>query len=452
MQKQIDSIGELVEVTITGLDGDLRGTAPWEGLTLHVEGGTPGDLLKVRIESISRHHPLAYGSIEEVLEWGEAFVSPPCPRAAPIRGRCGGCPGMHIVPSVQDKARREHVEAELKGLGLSPAVALRWHESEERLGYRNRSNYAVTRRRDGDVILGSFAPRSRKVVSMKGCLVARPVIAEVQEMLRKMIGYREIPTDNSPEALRWISLRASEGDKVVVELVTTVEEPLWLEHFAHGLMKIKQIRGVVVSIHDDETNTIRDSEPRVVGGEGTVRDTFGAISVDIVPGAFAQLNSAVASEMYLRAAELVDGPGVVWDLYGGLGGLGLNVAHRHQGSRVFGADAVEASISAANDAAAKYELDAHYEVANLKRALPENWPAPDTIIVNPPRKGLDTVVLEGISKTEAKTLLYMSCDPRSFARDLAKLIAAGWKAEPVDVYDMLPQTARVELLAKLVRD
>ncbi|MFU8805255.1 MAG: 23S rRNA (uracil(1939)-C(5))-methyltransferase RlmD [Bradymonadaceae bacterium] len=448
MQKAIDLIGEVITTTITGLDESFRGTCEFEGLTLYVEGGTPGDRLDVRIDSVSRHHPMAYGTIEEAHEWGESVLSPPCPRAAPIRGRCGGCPGMHLKPEVQDRVRREHVEATLEGLSED----IRWHETENRLGYRNRSNYAVTRRRDGDVILGSFAPRSRKIVSMKGCLVARPIIAEVQEILRRMIFSREIPTNDSEGALRWLSLRASDTDQVVIELVTTDEEPLWLEHFAHALMKIRPVKGVAVSFHDDDTNAIRDSIPRTIAGDATIRETFGAIRVDVPPGAFAQLNTEVASEMYLNAAELVDGPGVVWDLYGGLGGLGLNVALRHPGTKVYGADSVAESIEEANNAAARHELDADYRVVNLKKDFPADWPTPDTVIVNPPRRGLDKNVIKNLSSSPAKSIIYMSCDVSSFAKDVKKLAAAGWRLGPVEVYDMLPQTAHVEILAQILKE
>jgi 23S rRNA (uracil1939-C5)-methyltransferase len=447
MNEHVEAIGATVEVTMTGLDDQLRGTALWQDLTLHVEGGTPGDTLLVRIDSISRHHPLAYGSIVEVIARGEAFVEPPCSRAAPVRGRCGGCPGMHLSEAAQDAARKAMVEASLEGLEASVV----WHASPGRLGYRNRTNLAVTRRRDGDVILGSFAPRSHTVVSMKDCIVVRPVLAQVQEIVRKMITSRELPADDQREALRWVVLRVSEADRVVVELVASRPNPSWAEELAFALMKVKPVRGVALSVTDPKTNAIRDTVPTTLAGDATIRDTFGALTFDIPPGAFTQLNTDVASVMYLRAAELVDNAGIIWDLYGGLGGLGLNVAHHHKGSRVFGADSFGPSIDEANRVAEHHGFDAQYEVIDLGVEFPRDWPAPDTIIVNPPRKGLSDVVLEGLVKVSAPALVYMSCDPKSFARDAARLIAAGYAVETVEVYDMLPQTARVELLARLVK-
>ncbi|MBA2661985.1 MAG: 23S rRNA (uracil(1939)-C(5))-methyltransferase RlmD [Bradymonadaceae bacterium] len=439
---------DIIKATITGLDSELRGTFVLEEHTVSVGGACVGDHVEVEISSVSRHHARAFAHLRNALRRSEEFVWPPCPQAAPLRGQCGGCGAMHLSASVQDQARRAHVQALLAELGVENVA---WIAAPEHLGYRNRSNYVVAKGRGESVVLGSYAPRGREVASMAGCLIVRPAISRVEASMRAVLERYEVTCEAQPQALRWVTLRASARGEVVVELVVRSAGAHWLEAIAADLMAIDGVQGIAVSVNDEATNAIRVGESHTLAGQTTLFERVGRVELEIPAGAFAQLNTDVASQMYMRAAELVSANAVVWDLYAGLGGLGLNVAAADKGTRVFGADSVATSIEAAERSAERHDLDAHFVVADLSQDLPANWPQPGAIIVNPPRRGLDEVVLKCLETSAATQLIYMSCGPASFARDASRLFDAGWRLDVIEAYDMLPQTPHVELLARFCR-
>jgi tRNA/tmRNA/rRNA uracil-C5-methylase (TrmA/RlmC/RlmD family) len=168
--------------------------------------------------------------------------------------------------------------------------------------------------------------------------------------------------------------------------------------------------------------------------------------LDMAASSFSQLNSEMTAEIYGAVANHIVKAEVVWDLYCGLGGLGLTVAHRGKTADLYGADLAGASIDLARNAAEREGANAHFEGIDLSEPFSLNWPDPEVIIVNPPRRGLDREVLELLQESPATQLVYMSCNPRSFARDTRTLVDAGFELSQIDAYDMLPQTTHVELL------
>ncbi len=451
-------VKDILPATISGLDDELRGTFTYSDRLVVVPGTTPGDKIDVEVVSISRHHALAYGKISAVHERGDDFVTPACIRAAPLRGKCGGCQVMHLSASVQLDARKKIALDVLDALNVDHKV-LQPLESSAPFGYRNRSNYVVARSKAGNWVLGSYAPGSREVASMAGCLIVHPEITDVEQAIQQILTEEVVPVGTAPDALRWVSLRSSKAGAVVVELIVRNEQASWISYAVKEIMAIKldygKVIGVAISVNDDTTNAIRVTDSKTLAGKTTLHDKVGKVTLEIPAGAFAQLNTEVASNAYLRAAELAQSPKVVWDLYGGLDGLGLNLAAAHNDVQVFGADSSQLSSEAANRSAKTLNLKATYITADLSAAdhteWTKNWPEPDTVIVNPPRRGLDETVLSVLESSTAKTLLYMSCGPQSFTRDARRLIDAGWKLDVMEAYDMLPQTGHVELLVRFTK-
>jgi len=165
---------------------------------------------------------------------------------------------------------------------------------------------------------------------------------------------------------------------------------------------------------------------------------------------FAQLNSPVAGEMYDYARQETGHAKIVWDLYCGLGGLGLTAAHGRD-IQLFGVDAGSEVIRLANINAAKTGVAAQYQAADLSSEMPEDWPRPDVVCVNPPRRGLDSLVRDFLIRKKPAQIIYMSCSPASFARDAREFVSQGWTMNSVKACDMLPGTAHVEVIACFAR-
>lgn len=453
-------------VVIDGVDGAFRGTLARDGEVVLVPGAAPGDEVDVLVTARSRRKPEAYGMVKAVKTRGDGYRTPPCEHAAPVRGACGGCPGMHL----QAALRRETLQRETtQALGdlLGGGLKFVWHDAPEELGYRNRSNFVVGRRGGEDdeepqAFLGSFAPGSNELARMEGCLVVTPGIASVHARLEEILNNRRwnIPLGLEEQGLRWVCLREA-GGEVVVELVVADETAKYVVDFVDAVSRFEGVRGVAVSRNDEDTNAIRRGEANALAGDVVLWERYGRVKLGIPPDAFAQLNVAVASEIYEAAATFVEGAGVIWDFYSGIGALGLNAAVG-TGAKLVGLESVAEAVSRAALNAEAAGVEALFGTCDLTDAdaleaasaeLAREVGAPEAILVNPPRKGVSPALLQALTSrwTDAGRLVYMSCDATTFARDARTLATAGWKLVAVDGYEMLPQTRHVELLGCFTR-
>lgn len=440
----------MLQLTITHLDHDARGCSSHEGRAVLIPGAAPGDVVDVVITARSQHQPTDHAVIEAVITRGQAFVTPPCPHAAPLGGRCGGCPAMHLNPDAQRDLKLAIVRDALAAARIADALpAPVWRPAPQALGYRNRSHFVAARDADARPMLGAYAPRSHDVIAQQGCQIVRPAIDAAQQAIRALLDAHHVPIYPAPGGLRHVTLRADQDGRWLVDLVVTAHKPAWLDALTAAIMALPGAAGVAYSVHNQASNAIRVAASTHLAGSQTLPErlaTEPALTVELAADGFFQLHAEVAAAMYTRAAELADQPGVIWDLYCGVGGLGLTVAMRH-GARLLGAESHPDSVQRAAQHAAQHGVDAAFAVCDLAQTTPDGWPAPDLILVNPPRRGLDAPVLALACATTARQLVYMSCGPQSFARDAAALIKAGWRCDALEAHDMLPQTTHVELLS-----
>ncbi len=431
-------------MTVQGLNHEALGEVDVDGTTLLVYGAVPGDRVTVAVEAMSRQKPIAWGRVKDVMERGSGFVTPPCGRAAPVAGRCGGCPTMHMTSALQDRLKHNRVAEALEEVGIRAPVG--WHGAEAKFAYRNRGNFVPARTKKDAIVLGSYAPRSHNVVWMKGCKTVRPCIAAVTRRLEIVFSKKEIPIHPEPGALRYVTLRGSAEGEVLVEFIVNAWPVPWLDAVSAEVGAWDPVVGVSASVNESSGNAIRVAPSLRLLGRETLEEPVGALVFDMAASSFSQLNSETTAKMYQAAAESISKATVVWDLYCGFGGLGLTVANRDTSTGLYGADVAEESIDLARNAARRHGITAHFETVDLSERFTLHWPDPGVIIVNPPRRGLDETVLGLLKQSPATQIVYMSCNPKSFARDARVLADAHFNLVKVDGYDMLPQTTHVELL------
>jgi 23S rRNA (uracil1939-C5)-methyltransferase len=211
--------------------------------------------------------------------------------------------------------------------------------------------------------------------------------------------------------------------------------------------------GVSASANDHGGNVIRTAPSARLEGQYTIIEPVGPIALGLSAAGFSQLNQDVMARMYQRAAGLVEQERpVVWDLYCGVGGLGLTVAQKKDGTTLFGADSVDSAVSLANQNSQDNGVSGRFATIDLSRTAPRGWPEPDVVLLNPPRRGIDDVIKRRLTEIQPRQLIYMSCNPTSFAKDVRFLVDRGYRLDEVHAYDMLPRTAHVEVLAALVRE
>lgn len=445
----------IIEGTITALDADGIGTLVDEsGRLVSIPGTLVGDVVEYKIESISRHHARAFGRSEGIVTYGPGRVRPICPLAWPVRGRCGGCPIMHMGPELQKEFKINSVLTALTDAGIPYIKELPYTGPEKAFRYRNRCDLIVSRF-NGKCNLGAYEPRTHRVIRCTPCPVLRFPINQAIEAFTAAADHLDLPIYGEAVqtlgALRYVSFFSNSQGDVHIDIVcksAKAEAPAWLIPFAYALRDFAPIKGISYSLNDSTGNAIRVEPSTHHWGLQSLTEDIGGVKVLLNASGFTQLNTAMAATIYAQANVWLEEkkPAVAWDLYCGAGALGQVVAPSRA---LYGAESNETALEGARKVTKDAPYEAHYECIDLETNLPQNWPKPDLVIVNPPRKGLSQKLIESLKECSCD-ILYMSCNPQSFAKNVAAL-SEHYVLEHIAAFDMLPQTRHVEVLGYLAR-
>lgn len=447
--------GQSIEVAIHGLGHDGEGVGRYEGLTVFVPGGAPGDRLAVRVIEVKKSY--ARASLERVVEPSPHRVTPSCP----VVGECGGCQLQHIAYDAQLDLKRQQVVDALERVGKLTDVTV--HPTlgmEEPRSYRNKAQFPVGYRA-GRVVAGFFAPGTHRIVDIDQCEIQHPLgnqIMQEVKALARIYGVRIYDERTHTGILRHIVARVGRGTgEGMAVLVTNGREFPHGEEIAAGLMeRIPGLVSVVQNINPIQTNVILGRESRVLAGKEHITDYIGDLKFNISPVSFFQVNPAQTEVLYGTALAYagLTGKETVLDIYCGIGTISLFLAK--QAREVIGIEWVREAVADARENAERNGVsnvrfitgDAAVEVPRLA----EEGVRADVIVLDPPRKGSDEPVLEAMARVRPERIVYVSCNPASLARDLGRLQALGYRTLEVQPVDMFPQTAHVECVARLVRE
>ena len=194
-------------------------------------------------------------------------------------------------------------------------------------------------------------------------------------------------------------------------------------------------------------------ETKRIAGSKRLREQLGDLEFLISPEAFFQTNTEMAEVLYGAAVDLaaLRGSERVFDLYCGIGTIGLSLASRAR--EVVGVEIVEAAVSDAIDNARRNEItNASFFAGDIRlamRELVEQAGKPDVAVIDPPRAGLSQKIVRRIVEAAPKRIVYVSCNPTTLAPNAAQLVEAGYELQRVRPVDMFPQTPHIECVAVL---
>lgn len=415
-----------IETIVAGGDGLAR---PADQPVVFVPRSAPGD--RVKVEYTEEHRQWRRARLLEVVEPGPRRRRAPCP----YYEACGGCQIQHIEYSGQVEAKSRIIQDSLRRLGdidiEPPEVVTSPHE----LGYRNR--ITLTLKRLADRVVAGYHHREipGEIVDVEECPLAEEPVNTVWKALREAWGVGAARLPAGPE-LR-LTLRAAEGGEVglVVEGGEGHGDP-------DGL--VEEIGGLAAVWGLDA-----DGDVAWNAGKAALADRWGPYRLHVTGTAFLQVNRAVAAalETYLqRCYGPVEGRLII-DAYCGFGMRALRLAKA--GARVVGIDTDPYAIGAASVAAQESGLPVRFLRGRVEQRLSKELPA-DLVVLNPPRAGVARGVAVALTREPPDRVIYVSCDPATLARDLARL---GEVYRLVDTrgFDMFPQTAHVETVVTLQR-
>lgn len=406
----------LVEMTLDGFahGGAAVGRLP-DGRACFVAYGIPGERVRVRITEDRRRW--ARAALVEIIEPSPDRVTPPCPLFGP--GRCGGCTLQHIAPRRQAELLGTVIADQLRRIGHldvpgDGTVEVLRPNPADGLGYRNRARFAVT---NGGRLAFRKA-RSHTPIVIDDCPL---LVAPARDVLaRHASGWHGASE---------VQLQVGTDGRAAVAVATAgrpAPPPTDLPS--------------VVSGRNQPTR--RQGDPRVhhvVAGRRFVADAASFFQAS-VPAAELLVDR-------VRSWAGVSSGATVVDCYAGVGLFSAFLAA--DGAQV---TAIEASAVACADARVNCQGLA-VTVRNADLASPPTIDHPvDAVVLDPPRRGAGDEVVRWIARLAASVVVYVSCDPATFARDAATFVDCGYRLTRIVGVDQFTHTGRVELVAAFEQD
>ncbi|MCH9614150.1 MAG: 23S rRNA (uracil-C(5))-methyltransferase RlmCD [Chlamydiia bacterium] len=412
-----------MDVEIFGFGKDGEGVGELDGKRVFVHGALAGEVVHVRLTEEKKTY--AKGEAVKVKVASKDREEPICP----VFGECGGCQVMHLKYEAQLKMKRQKVLDALQRIGKIEVEVEACLRSPKELYYRNKIQLPVTK--DGRA--GLYRRGSHEIIPVDQCYIHSELGERVfKKLQRRLTG-----------ELRHVLIKSAvnTGEALVV-FITRDAPSKALKALAKELVG-DEVKGVCLSINRREGNRVLGGSFSVLAGAGVIEEKLLGLKFKVSPASFFQVNPWQAEKLYAKVVELANlsGEEVVLDAFCGVGTLSLLLAQ--QAKRVLGIECVEeAVIDARENAKVNGIENVEFECARVEEAELNQV---DIAVLNPPRKGCERSVLEAMC---AKTLIYVSCDPATLARDLRILIDLGYEVEVVIPFDMFPQTAHVETVVR----
>ena len=440
-----------LEIVDCGTDGEGIGKA--DGFTVFVKDAVIGDTVTAKIMKAKKNY--GYGRLMEILKPSPYRVDPICPSAR----QCGGCQ-LQAVSYEEQKAFKEkklrgHLEriGGFKELPMEPLIGM-----DEPYHYRNKAQFPVGRNKEGRIVTGFYAGRTHAIIENRDCALGIPQNKEVLDrVIAHMEKYNIAPYDEmtGKGLVRHIFVRYGffTGELMVCLIINGQDLPHQKE-MVEKLGEIPGMTSISLNINKKRNNVILGDKVKTIWGKEYITDKIGDISYEISPLSFFQVNPHQTWKLYSKALEYADlhGEETVWDLYCGIGTISLFLAQKAKFVR--GVEIVSAAIEDARRNARLNEIDnVEFFVGKAEEVLPreyeKNGVYADVIVVDPPRKGCDEMLLKTILKMQPKRVVYVSCDSATLARDLRFLCDNGYELKKVCGVDQFPQTVHVETVVLL---
>ncbi|MBQ3932221.1 MAG: 23S rRNA (uracil(1939)-C(5))-methyltransferase RlmD, partial [Lachnospiraceae bacterium] len=432
-----------VEITEVGSLGE--GVAKLDGYALFVKDSVRGDICQVKIMKANKS--FAYAKLLKVITPSPYRVKPRCE----VARRCGGCKIMAADYKEQLRFKTEKVYNNLTRIGGASDFE---YESiigmEEPYNYRNKAQFPIGYNDKGRLVSGFYAGRTHVIVENNKCFLGVPENEKVLTIIKKFMNEYSIkPYDeiNHTGVIRHVMIRkAFHTGEIMVCIVINGDEIMHSDILVGRLKEIPGIVSISISINKDKTNVIMGRKIVNLFGRNYIRDYIKDVEFNISPKSFFQVNPIQTEKLYEKALEYagLTGNEVVWDLYCGIGTISLFLARNAK--KVYGVEIISDAIEDAKRNAKLNNIDnTEFFVGKSEEVFVNYYKTnkdhlPDVVVVDPPRKGCERILLEKIASVNPEKIVYVSCDSATLGRDVAILEENGYKLLKACPVDMFPHT------------
>ena len=440
----------IVDIIDNGFEGE--GIAKIENFTIFIPNTIKGEKVKILIVKVLKSY--AYGKLLEIIEKSKSRVETDCETYK----RCGGCDLRHIEYGKTLEMKQNAIQS-LVNKTLKNKIKV-----EETLGmekpyfYRNKAQYPVGINKENVPVIGVFANRTHEIIPIEECLIQNKESQKVAKFVLEFIKENNISVYNEKtrkglirHIVTKIGIRTNE--LMLILVINGKSIPNENKLVKEVLEKFPNVKTIVKNINTNNTNVIMGKENINLYGNGYIEDILGEFKFKISPLSFYQVNPIQAEKLYNIGVEVanISKEDVVFDLYCGIGTISIFMAK--YAKKVYGIEIVEEAIKDAKENAKINDIkNCEFIVGDVEKVLDDlinnKKIIPDIIMIDPPRKGLDNKSVENILKISPKKIVYISCNPASLVRDLAKL-EEKYEINKIKPVDMFPYSKHVEVCALL---
>ena len=440
----------IVDIIDNGFEGE--GIAKIENFTIFIPNTIKGEKVKILIVKVLKSY--AYGKLLEIIEESKSRVEIDCETYK----RCGGCDLRHIeyrktlemkqnaIQSLVNKTLKNKIKVE-ETLGM-----------EKPYFYRNKAQYPIGTNKENIPVIGVFANRTHEIIPIEECLIQNKESQKVAKFVLEFIKENNISVYNEKtrkglirHIVTKIGIKTNELMLILVINGKSISNENKL--VKEVLEKFPNVKTIVKNINTNNTNVIMGKENINLYGNGYIEDILGEFKFKISPLSFYQVNPIQAEKLYNIGVEVanISKKDVVFDLYCGIGTISIFMAK--YAKKVYGIEIVEEAIKDAKENAKINDIkNCEFIAGDVEKVLDDlinnKKIIPDIIMIDPPRKGLDNKSVENILKILPKKIVYISCNPASLVRDLAKL-EEKYEINKIKPVDMFPYSKHVEVCALL---
>ena len=445
-----------------------------DGKVIFIEGVVPGDRVDARI--IKSKKDWAEGVVVAFVEKASERVDPFCSHF----GVCGGCQWQMLPYAKQLQFKQQQVEQTLQRIGkvaLSPILPIAGASSTTH--YRNKIEYTFGNKRyllpselgneeiSGQSNVAGFHARGffDKVVDIDTCYLQASPTNEIRVFIKSMAlqkGWTFYDSRAHQGYLRNVQLRLCRSGELMVNMIVGEDKPMQTKELLQALLdRFASITTLLYTVNTKWNDSIQDLQPIIFSGKGYVEEILRGEQKDesyrfkIGPKSFFQTNTEQAETLYRLTAEAaaLTGQETLYDLYCGTGSIGIFLSRK--AGRIVGVEQVAAAIDDAKENARLNQIsNASFFAGDVIDICTESFFAeqgrPDVIVTDPPRAGMHEALIDTLLTIAAPTLVYVSCNPATQARDLQRLDSI-YQVSLVQPVDMFPHTHHIENIVRLTR-
>ena len=445
--------GKIYEAEICDYTAEGQGVAKIEGCAVFIPNAILGEKVCVRIEKAQK--TWAAGKITEILEKSPHRVQ----RACPISSSCGGCDFWHMDYEEEARLKARHVRDCLNRMGGERLEELTILDAPTCEGYRNKAQYPVACRK-GRAYAGFFKAGTHRVVENSRCRILPEEADRVKELVIDYVNQYRVPVYDEEAhkgLLRHIYVRkGAVSGQILVCLVLNGRKLPREEALIEKLRTVEGFTTLQISVNTKKANTILGDEFITLYGPGYIEDTLCGLNFRLSARSFYQVNHHQAQRLYeaaIQQAEITK-EDTVLDLYCGVGTITLCMAKA--AGKVIGVEVIPQAVEDAKDNAGRNGIEnAQFICADAGQAaleLEAKGIRADVVVVDPPRKGLNSDAIEALARFSPRRIVYVSCDPATLARDVALLKERGYVLKNALACDLFPRTRHVESIVTMIRE